>query len=141
MLITWKTKIFRSVITLTGLMSMALSGQALADTEVEAEPILALAPQQCVALTQGQTCYVDATLTWQLPAPGNYCLYSSQQSKPLMCWRQKRSGRYNREFASDENIEFSLMIENGNEAVATQQLKVTWVHQKKGQPRMWWRIF
>ena len=101
---------------------------------------LKVTPNQCVALTQGQTCYVDAEVSWVLPTQGNYCLYSSEQEAPLVCWQQKNTGKINREFASDKNIEFKLKSEQ-KKTIATSQLKVTWVHQKKGQPRMWWRVF
>ncbi|MDC2889236.1 DUF3019 domain-containing protein [Psychrosphaera sp. 1_MG-2023] len=106
-----------------------------------ANETLTITPDQCVALTQGQRCYVDATLTWTSPTVGNYCLYSSQQVKPLTCWQLKNSGQFSREFADDKNIIFTLKIENEAAEIATQQLKITWVHQKRGQPRMWWRIF
>lgn len=104
---------------------------------------LTLSPNQCVALTQGQTCYVDVTLTWSSPKVGNYCLYSSQQDRPLSCWQQQNQGRLKQEFADQKNITFSLKLEHDtlSEEKVNQQLKITWVHQKRGQPRMWWRIF
>lgn len=105
------------------------------------EPILKLTPQQCVALTQGQKCYVDATLLWETANKGNYCLYSSQQAEPLFCWQQKRQGQFKSEVGADKNVVFSLRLENSEQDTASQQLKVTWVHQKRGQPRLWWRIF
>ena len=101
---------------------------------------LTVVPSQCVALTQGQKCYVDAKVSWTLPTKGNYCLYSSQQDAPLICWQQKNTGSLSKELASDKNIVFKLKSEQ-KKTVATSQLKVTWVHQKKGQPRMWWRVF
>lgn len=119
------------------LIFLTLSSKAASAENV----ILKLSPEQCVALTQGQKCYVDATLNWQLPKEGNYCLYSSQHTKAISCWRQKKSGQHNQEFASDKNIKFTLRVEGSEKAIASKQLKVTWVHQKKGQPRMWWRIF
>lgn len=106
-----------------------------------ANETLTIAPDQCVALTQGQRCYVDATLTWTSPVVGNYCLFSTQQVEPLICWQQQKQGRFSREFAGDKNIVFTLKSANDLSERVTQQLKITWVHQKRGQPRMWWRIF
>ena len=103
--------------------------------------VLTVTPEQCVSLTQGQKCYVDATLNWSLPNKGNYCLFSSQQIAPLFCWKQKQQGQFVKEFATDKNIIFTLKAESNLEVKAIQKLKVTWVHQKRGQPRLWWRIF
>jgi hypothetical protein len=102
---------------------------------------ITITPEQCVALTQGQKCYVDATLTWDLTTIGNYCLFSSQQEKPLFCWQQKKKGQFQKEFVATKSIVFTLKAENTQEEKASQQLKVTWVHQKRGQPRTWWRVF
>lgn len=102
---------------------------------------LSLMPSHCVALTQGQKCYVDATLHWQSPTVGNYCIYSTQQEKPLSCWQQQSQGQYSAEFVTNKNIVFTLRMANSKASKASQLLKVTWVHQKRGQPRLWWRIF
>ena len=102
---------------------------------------LTLSPEQCVALTRGQACYFDATLEWRTPSKGDYCLYSSEQEAPLFCWQQQDRGRFKRELAVEKNAVFSLRVKGSNEIKATRLLKVTWVHQKRGQPRMWWRIF
>lgn len=104
-------------------------------------PILKVTPSQCVALTHGQKCYIEAQLKWQTPTKGNYCLFSSQQKEPLFCWIKQNQGQYSQEFASNKNIEFSLRLEAAQDNTASNQLKVTWVHQKQGKPRMWWRLF
>lgn len=106
-----------------------------------ADQTLKIVPEQCVALTQGQNCFVDATLTWTSNTIGDYCLFSSQQVKPLMCWLQKKEGKFSNEFSDNKSIVFTLKTGNKNQVKSTKILKVTWVHQKRGQPRMWWRIF
>jgi len=110
-------------------------------SEAADKEILNLTPQQCVALTQGQKCYVDVTLDWRAPVKDNYCLYSTQQTAPLFCWQQQSQGQYKQEFAADKNIVFTLKVRSSSETKAEQKLKVTWVHQKRGQPSLWWRIF
>lgn len=126
------------------LILLELSLLMLCNSEkVAAEPIdvLRVTPEQCVALTQGQQCYVDATLIWRVPTIDNYCLFSSQQQKPLACWQQQNTGQFRQEFNATKNIVFTLKLESTLEVIARQQLKVTWVHQKRGQPRTWWRVF
>lgn len=135
---TTLSKVINNWLSLVKLsLLLGLTNTVFAAEEVNA---LSVTPNQCVALTQGQKCYVDAKVSWTLPTQGNYCLYSSEQEAPLICWQQKSAGTINKEFASDKNIVFKLKSEQ-KKTVATSQLKITWVHQKKGQPRMWWRVF
>jgi len=117
---------------------LGLANPAVANNE---DNLITVSPSQCVALTQGQKCYVDAKVSWALPTQGNYCLYSSEQEQPLMCWQQQNAGSLSQEFASEKNIIFKLKSEQQPKAIATGQLKVTWVHKQKGKPRMWWRVF
>lgn len=98
-------------------------------------------PQQCVALTQGQQCYIDVELTWQAATKGDYCLYSSLQVQPVYCWLEKTQGVYSQEFSSNTNIEFTLKEKDSSDILASNQIEMAWIHKKKGQPRMWWRIF
>jgi hypothetical protein len=124
-----------------GTIPVYIAALFAASTHAEEAAFLKLSPDQCVALTQGQKCYVDVTLSWTLPTAGDYCLYSSQQDGALYCWRKKHRGELSKEFVSDKTIKFRLINERNKQLMLSQELKVTWVHQKKGQPRMWWRIF
>ena len=137
MLLNTENKILK---WLTLSVSLSLCG-ATAVSAKEYKESLTLEPKQCVALTQGQQCYVDVSLTWRSPERGNYCLFSTQQSKPLICWTGESTGRFSQEFESDKNVVYTLRLQGSDRDRATQLLKVTWVHQKKGQPRLRWRIF
>lgn len=125
---------------LTLSVGLSLCGIETASANEYQEKLI-LEPKQCVALTQGQQCYVDVSLTWSSPEKGNYCLFSTQQSKPLFCWLGEANGQYTQEFESDKNVVYTLRLQGSDRDRATQLLKVTWVHQKKGQPRLRWRIF
>ena len=72
------------------------------------EATLKISPEHCVALLQGQACYVTVELFWQTKTDGNYCLFSSQGERPLKCWQNNSSGEYSQEFVANENIHFSL---------------------------------
>ena len=104
-------------------------------------PVLDVNPQQCVALTQGQQCYIDVELSWEASTKGDYCLYSSLQEQPIYCWFQQKQGVYSQEFSSNSNIEFTLKARDSNNILASNQIEMAWIHKKKGQPSMWWRIF
>lgn len=108
-------------------------------TEIQAS--MMVSPQQCVAMRQGQACYVSVELSWQVDTPGNYCLYTTDNDKALNCWVNSTAGELKKSFDSKVNVEFSLRRQNESLSVATAVVKMAWVHKKKGQPRKSWRIF
>ena len=108
-------------------------------TDIQAS--MKVSPEQCVAMRQGQACYVSVELSWQVDTPGNYCLYTSGESKALNCWINSSVGEMKKAFDSKVNLEFSLRRQNESVSVATAVVKMAWVHKKKGQPRKSWRIF
>lgn len=133
---------------------------------IQAEPAdsnawLTIIPEQCVALLQGQECYVNAELKWETTVSGDYCLYSSLTITALRCWENKKTGEFKREFSSKNNIKFYLSdkkhfknnqennLENAQitslnhrlNDIASAEIKMAWVHKKKGKPRTSWRMF
>ncbi len=98
-------------------------------------------PDQCVAMSQGQSCYVAVELSWKVQSPGNYCLYADGQSEALNCWKNSFTGEYKKAFNSKVNLVFSLKRQHEQLSLATAVVKMAWVHKKKGQPRKSWRIF
>ena len=92
-------------------------------------------------MRQGQACYVSVELSWQVDTPGNYCLYTTDNTKALNCWLNSTAGELKKSFDSKVNLEFSLRRQNDSLSVATAVVKMAWVHKKKGQPRKSWRIF
>ena len=102
---------------------------------------LTVSPEQCVAMQQGQNCYVAVELFWQAQVEGNYCLYSSATKQPLQCWHNSIDGRLKKEFTTKTNLLFFLKKQNETHSIATVKVKMAWVHKKKGKPRMSWRLF
>jgi hypothetical protein len=124
----------------SGLLLLLLAINSVANaTEINAS--MKVSPQQCVAMRQGQACYVTVELSWQVDTPGNYCLYTTGDVKALNCWLNTTTGELKKSFDSKVNIEFSLRRQNESLPVATAVVKMAWVHKKKGQPRKSWRIF
>ena len=108
-------------------------------TDIQAS--MKVSPEQCVAMRQGQVCYVSVQLSWQVDTPGNYCLYTVGESKALNCWINTAAGELKKSFDSKINLEFSLRRQNDSISLTTAVVKMAWVHKKKGQPRKSWRIF
>jgi hypothetical protein len=120
------------------LILLAINSVANA-TDIQAS--MNVSPEQCVAMRQGQACYVSVQLSWQVAAPGNYCLYTSGESTAINCWENTTSGELKKSFDSKVNVVFSLRRQNDSASVASAVVKMAWVHKKKGQPRKSWRIF
>ena len=128
------TKVF--AVTLFTILSFQVPAASLS-----VEPKLTIVPEQCVALLQGQACYVTVELNWRTHIAGDYCLYSSLDTNPIQCWRDKKMGRLKQEFVSKNNIEFFLQKLSTKEKIANIEIKMAWVHKKKGRPRTSWRMF
>lgn len=102
---------------------------------------LVVSPQQCVAMRQGQTCYVDVTIKWQAANVGDYCLHASTTSKPLQCWQQIQNAKFSQEMASKENITFTLQAKHSETILAKGSLAMAWVYDKKSRKNVSWRMF
>jgi len=106
-----------------------------------ANHLLKISPKQCVAVRQGQDCYVDIKIVWQTDVRDNYCLYSTSQSKPLQCWQQVNSILFEKELVSNKNVTFSLKKQNSTQTIATGQLDMAWVYKKNVRSHASWRMF
>ncbi|WP_168203974.1 DUF3019 domain-containing protein [Aliikangiella coralliicola] len=102
---------------------------------------LEIKPGQCVALHQGQECYVDVEFSWKVGQQGDYCLYSSQQKPALKCWRKKQNGWFKREIVANENVMFFLKAADSQVILATSELEMAWVYKKNSRSHSTWRMF
>jgi hypothetical protein len=101
---------------------------------------LRLSPNQCIAISQGKTCYVDVELMWQTRVKSGYCLYSSQSEQALLCWKKQNKGQYKNEISSSQNVQF-LLKDHQNNTLATTELKIAWIYKKNARSRSNWRMF
>jgi hypothetical protein len=102
---------------------------------------LTLSPNQCVAVNQGSKCFVNVQITWHMPKPDDYCLFSSQQDSPLQCWRNSNQGKFEQEFVSDKNITFYLKQKLVDNPLLKSELKIVWVYKKNSRSPSSWRMF
>lgn len=105
------------------------------------ENVIKLKPKQCVAVHQGQICYVDIELDWQIEKAGEYCLFSSQQTQALKCWANASHGRFEKEIESKENVTFTIKNMTSEKALLTTELKMAWVYKKNSRAHLSWRMF
>lgn len=124
----------------SSLLLLLLTINAIANA-ADIQATMNVSPEQCVAMRQGQTCYVSVQLSWQVDTPGDYCVYGAGQAKALNCWQNSTMGELKKSFNSKVNLEFSLRRQNDSASLASAEVKMAWVHKKKGQARTSWRIF
>ena len=121
------------------LMLSSFSPSLWAANDIEGYSLV-LSPKQCVAMRQGQTCYVDVELQWQSKTQGDFCLYSSQVEQPLQCWQDTRLGRFEREIVAKDNVIFVLKSPKNALILATTKLEMAWVYKKNIRANSW-RMF
>jgi len=129
---------------LTKLLMLSLSfgvTSILSAEQLTPSATISVTPQQCVAMRQGQTCYVDVTIKWTASAIGDYCLHSSLQTKPHQCWQQEHSALFERELAASQDIIFSLQAPQSKAILAKAVLEMAWVYDKNSRKNVSWRMF
>jgi len=120
--------------------SLALSEQVVAN-QPQAKYSLTIEPEQCVAMHQGQLCYVNAKVSWRAEQIGSYCLFSSQQTKALQCWSNVQLGKYQQDMSANKNLVFSLRKKGSSNKLVTKELEMAWVYKKNTRKNISWRMF
>ncbi len=98
-------------------------------------------PNRCVALHQGQVCYQDVVLSWQVDQASEYCLYQQHAEQPLHCWQAVTSGQYRYAFASDTSVKLQLVNAQTKTLVAETLVEVAWVYKANTRRKTHWRLF
>ena len=98
-------------------------------------------PNRCVALHQGQVCYQDVVLSWQVDQASEYCLYQQHAEQPLHCWQSVSSGQYSYAFASDSSVKLQLVNAQTKSVIAETLVEVAWVYKANTRRKTHWRLF
>ena len=117
-----------------------ISPNVSANTEIK-KYTLHLKPQQCIAVHQGKECFADVELTWRIKVKGDYCLYSSQQTKALKCWQNSNQGEFAKEVSSTTNVLFFLKNTVNDKVIISKELEMAWVYKKTSRSHLSWRMF
>lgn len=121
--------------------ALLLFGGYSSAEEVAGLPTLIIKPTQCVSLRQGQKCFVNVDLSWQVAKKGDYCLYSTQQEIAIQCWSHSNIGHFKQELVVEENVTFTLKGQNDNRAIVSSLLELAWVHKAQRLSHSSWRVF
>jgi len=102
---------------------------------------LAIEPNRCIALQQGQVCYADLKFQWKTPATGEYCLYDERPSDPLLCWMGNTVTVYKQKFSSRKNVNYEIRLKSSEQPLAQATVKVSWIYKSNTSSTSRWRLF
>ena len=112
-----------------------------ADVNSSNSPVLAVTPEQCIALHKGQMCYLDVTFRWQTNNVGNVCLVNVSDKISIECWHGKRSGQISFEFSSTTSKNYVLRTQLDETVLGNVRINVVWVYNSSPRSKASWRLF
>jgi hypothetical protein len=123
------------------LLSLSFISISISAKDVFTLPNLVIEPTQCVSLRQGQSCFVNVDISWEVIKTGNYCIYSTQKKTPLKCWSNSNAGHFQQELVVKQNVTFTLKSQNNNISIVSSVLELAWVHKAQPLSHSSWRVF
>ncbi|AWB66386.1 hypothetical protein C2869_08070 [Saccharobesus litoralis] len=106
----------------------------------EQKDYLAVEPQRCIALKEGQMCYQTVMFAWQAKQADDYCLVSLTKRRALYCWEAASQGKLEFEVQGKVNQEFALVDGDGR-YISQTQVEVAWVYGNRKHRQSSWRLF
>lgn len=79
---------------MAGLLMALPGGAGFAAADDPLLPKLRVRPVLCIADRESAQCATVFQIDWQSREPGDYCIGSDQQTGPLRCWTQARTGEH-----------------------------------------------
>jgi hypothetical protein len=134
-----KVRARRLMLLITISFAVLCPGSAFPKPESRGIELLAK-PARCVALHEGQDCYLNLTLSWHGNEPGNYCLYEKGNEKALQCWKNARSGKFEVDFKSSKSVVYLLRNEIVGRPPVEVSVTVSWVYSSNTRKTNW-RLF
>ncbi|ESP92517.1 MULTISPECIES: DUF3019 domain-containing protein [Pseudoalteromonas] len=122
-------------------MNKYLFGFLLAPTLTFAasnNPNFIVKPQQCVALEQGQECFIDVSVNWQVSDEGNFCLFANETR--LHCWQRNNRGQWKSELVMTDDVVMSLK-NSSDKVIFSDKVKYAWIYKKRKSKAVRWRMF
>jgi len=131
----WFFRLGLGVIVFACVLNIA---SVFADSNVSS---LSVKPNRCIALHQGQTCYMSLSFQWKTPATGEYCLFDDRKSNPLICWIGDRRLSFKHEFVADSNVVYDIRARNERKSLSQALVKISWVYKSNTESNSRWRLF
>lgn len=97
-----------------------------------------VSPKQCTALKQGDICYLNLQVSWQLTLQQNYCLFANEQK--LHCWHSMQQGQWQQDFTMQQDLVITLRTSD-RQVLHSQTIRYAWMYKKNNSKAMRWRMF
>jgi hypothetical protein len=97
-------------------------------------------PSRCVALHEGQKCYLNLAFRWQSKEVGRYCLYEENKVEALACWNNATKGEHHLDFESRNSVQYRLRNESNHARYTEVSVTVSWVYNSNTRKTNW-RLF
>jgi len=97
-------------------------------------------PARCVALREGQLCYLNLVISWKSSDDSDYCLYEEGVDHPLRCWTGSNKGAHHIDFESNHSVVYRLRDEVNIEKTFETVVTVSWVYASNTRKTNW-RLF
>jgi len=123
------------------LFSLLFSLSVNADSESGKGEYLRFSSERCVALHQGQTCYLDVTVEWRMNNIGDYCLVDVTENAILKCWNKMTRGKFEFEFQRAKSADFVLRSAGAQNDLLKGNIQVVWVYSAPKRTKSNWRLF
>jgi len=103
-------------------------------------------PDKCISLVKDQVCYQRVQFRWQsrsdADAQERVCLWREGGAVALNCWSARTEGEFRYALEASETTGFYLVAGDQQQPiVASTEVKVTWVYNKRSSGRTRWRLF
>ncbi|MBQ4813237.1 hypothetical protein A7985_12980 [Pseudoalteromonas luteoviolacea] len=110
---------------------------AFVNAEQKTAPFM-LKPDQCVALEQGQSCFIDIEVQWQTELKGDFCLFVDDVK--AQCWQSTQAGLWKNELEMKTDVAVSLKDSN-HQMIYSGKVKYAWIYKKRKNKAVRWRMF
>ncbi|MBX2881627.1 MAG: DUF3019 domain-containing protein [Granulosicoccus sp.] len=129
-------------------ISLAQSSQDTSSSDVATEKeyrysntvTLKAKPQACVALHKGQRCFIQITLSWNVPNDQEYCLFKDKQGAPFHCTDTGNS-QLIVDYSSATSVLYTLRASGQDEELASTTVTTSWVYRTGRRSSSSWRLF
>jgi len=128
------TLIVRLILAISVSMPFALYGNA-------EEPSLTINPSRCIALHEGQICYVNLKIEWKSLPLDEYCLFDERYDEPLVCWQGNELASYVYDFNAKANVNFIIRNKGEGEEQVKALVRISWVYKSNNKNTSRWRLF
>ncbi len=85
---------------------------------------LVVSPEKCILLSDRKTCEIQVKLFWKAEQLDDYCLFRSDQIKPLKCWQNQRAGQLEYLVIAEADLSFQLKTTQDGRIQHSAQLKL-----------------